>query len=413
MSATRAPSLVGRFTGLVEYVHPMSFTPDSIADTLYSGKTAAVGDPAGGGSDAFSMGPGATREGARLACVGEAVERFSLSGPRTFLHQAVGEDESQVPPAAFARFAAEQYDEPGFPFPPVREGDAIAWLPAREVGTTRAMLVPAQLAAFVDAHALGEPHYEPATSSGVAAGPTFGFAAKRAILELVERDAFQRTWLRGEPPPALDWRASAQLSEPARRELARLEAICDGRGAAISLRVLPSAFGIPVLLAVVRSDLIGVAVGCAADIDLDRAALNAAREALHTCNWALRLLGTGPVEAEEVRDFEDHIRFHCRPSSRPSSAFLSSSPERVARVEAASGWPGITDRILSEGASVLLVDVTSAEAATAGLHVVRALSPDLVALDVRHDARFLGHPRLYGAGITAPRQLTSAPHPFP
>ncbi|MFD3443126.1 YcaO-like family protein [Microbacteriaceae bacterium 4G12] len=351
--------------------------------------------------------------GARLACVGEAVERFSLSGPRSFLHQPVGEHENQVPPAAFARFAAEQYEEPGFPFPAVRDGDRLAWVPSREVGTTRAVLVPAQMAVFVDAHALGEPHYEPATSSGVAAGPTFAFAAKRAILELVERDAFQRTWLRGEPPPAFDWRRSPQLSDPARRELTRLEALCDGRGAAISLRVLPSAFGVPVLLAVVRSDLIGVAVGCAADIDLDRAALNAAREALHTCNWALRLLGTEPVEAHEVRDFEDHIRFHCRPSARPASAFLSSSAERVVHVEAASGWPAITDGILAAGASVLLADVTSAEAASAGLHVVRALSPDLVALDVRHDARFLGHPRLYGGGIDTPHQLTAAPHPFP
>ena len=412
MSATGTAGLVSRFMGLVEYVHPMSFTPDSIADALYSGKTADAGER-GAASDAFSMGPGGSAEAARLACVGEAIERFSLSGPRTVIHQRVGEYASQVPPAAFSRFAAEQYAQPGFPFPPVRDGDRLAWLPAREVGSTRPVLVPAQMAVFLDAHAIDEPHYEPATSSGVAAGPTFAFAAKRAILELVERDAFQRTWLRGEPPPALDWRACSRVSDAARHELARLEALCDGRGAELSLRLLPSAFGVPVLLGVVRSDRIGVAVGCAADIDLDRAAFNAAREALHTCNWALRLLGTDPVGPHEVHDFEDHIRFHCRPAARAASAFLDSSERRVADVVSTADWSGITDRILAAGASVLLADVTCAEAASAGLHVVRALSPDLVALDVRHDARFLGHPRLYGDGIDAPHQLTPHPHPFP
>jgi ribosomal protein S12 methylthiotransferase accessory factor len=413
VTAIGGSGLVNRFTGLVEYVHPMSFTPDSIADTLYSGKSADIGGRTGAASDAFSMGPGETAEGARRACIGEAVERFSLSGPRTFLHQRVGHDDFQVPPAAFQRFAPEQYEEPGFPFPTVRNGDSIAWLPARELGTTRAVLVPAQMAVFVDAHALGEQHYESATSSGVAAGPTFAFAAKRAVLELIERDAFQRTWLRGESPPALDWRASSHLSDPVRRQLGRLERLCDGRDAALSLRVLPSVFGVPVLLAVVRSPLIGIAVGCAADIDVDRAALNAGREALHTCNWALRLLGTEPLEAREVYDFEDHIRFHCRPSARPTSAFLSSSAARVTELDAARNWPEITDRILAAGASVLVADVTSPEAAAAGLHVVRALSPDLVALDVRYDARFLGHPRLYGGGIDGPGHLTRDPHPFP
>jgi ribosomal protein S12 methylthiotransferase accessory factor len=95
------------------------------------------------------------------------------------------------------------------------------------------------------------------------------------------------------------------------------------------------------------------------------------------------------------------------------SAFLDSSPERTATVPAPADWGGITDRISAAHASVLIADVTSPEAAIAGLHVVRALSPDLVALDVRHDARFLGHPRLYGGGIESPAGLTPDPHPFP
>jgi ribosomal protein S12 methylthiotransferase accessory factor len=209
-----------------------------------------------------------------------------------------------------------------------------------------------------------------------------------------------------------------RLADVTRRELARLEELCGRFGAAFSLRVLDAAADVPVILAVMRSDRIGVAVGCAADFRLDRAVLNAVREAVHTHNWCLRLLPRPPVVPSAVIEFEDHVRLHCPPSARSLSAALDASGARVASVGGPSSWGEVVEGLHREGIEVLLSGITAPEVRAAGYHVVRALSPDLVALDVRHDARFLGHPRLYrrwrdGPAIDGPAHLVGVPHPFP
>ncbi|WP_150307116.1 YcaO-like family protein [Planctomonas psychrotolerans] len=422
--------VVSRFTGLVQYVRPMSFTPDSIPDTLYSARTADAGFLTGTATDPFSMGPGDTPEAARRACIGEAVERFALADARPSARQAVGRIRRgtalrQVPPSVFSRFADSQYRQPGFRFERVRDGDVIDWVEGIDVHSGEPVLLPAQMVLFADPHPVGldgermcEPHYETATSSGVAAGPTFPFAAKRAILELAERDAFQRTWLLNDHPPRLEWdppptqTSSAALSRTAVEQLRRLERTCSRFGAVFSLRVLPSPLGIPVLLAVLRSGITGVALGCAADIDADRAALNAVREAIHTHNWCLRLLADPPIAPEAITEFAHHVAFHARPSARHYSAALDDSARRVVSLPRVH-WPTVVGTAASRGIRLYLVDLTSDEVAAAGFSVVRALSPDLVPLDVLHDARFLGSPSLRDARHPHPESLNPLPHPFP
>jgi ribosomal protein S12 methylthiotransferase accessory factor len=418
---TAGADVVSPYTGLVAYSHPMAFTPDAIPDALHSARTADTGFLTGIPSEGFSMGPGGSAADARRSCVGEAVERLSLAGARGAFRAPLGADARQVEPDAFQRFHPAQREDPAFPFERAERGDLLTWLPARSLHGASEVHVPAQMVVFDDPHASDghrERHLEPATSSGVAAGPTFGFAAGRAILELIERDAFQRTWLRGSTPPAFDWRASPRLADATRRELARLEELCGRFGAALSLRVLDAAADVPVILAVMRSDRIGVAVGCAADFRLDRAVLNAVREAVHTHNWCLRLLPRPPVAPSAVVEFEDHVRLHCPPSARALSAALDASDVRVASVGGPSSWGEVVEGLHREGIEVLLSGITAPEVRAAGYHVVRALSPDLVALDVRHDARFLGHPRLYrrwrdGPAVDGPAHLVGVPHPFP
>ncbi|MWJ12166.1 YcaO-like family protein [Clavibacter michiganensis] len=413
--------VVSPYTGLVEHAHPMAFTPDAIPDALYSARSADTGFLTGTESERFSMGPGGSRMEARRSCIGEAVERMSLAGAPGGFRAPLGADARQVGPDAFQRFHPTQREDPAFHYERAQAGDLLTWMPARSLHRGDAVHVPAQMVVFDDPHRADghrEPHVEPATSSGVAAGPHFGFAAGRAVLELIERDAFQRSWLRGSTPPAFDWRGSSRLTDATLRELERLEELCGRFGASFTVRVLDAAADVPVLLAVMRSDRIGVAVGCAADFRLDRAILNAVREALHTHNWCLRLLAEPTIDPEDVVEFEDHIRLHCRPSARPLTAALDGSDERVAAIGGPDSWAEVVAGLDREGIEVLLADITAPEVRAAGFHVVRALSPDLVALDVVHAARFLGHPRLYrrwrdGPAIDGPADLVHVPHPFP
>jgi ribosomal protein S12 methylthiotransferase accessory factor len=416
-------TLVSRFTGLVEYAQPMSFTPDAIPDVLFSARTADAGFLTGTAMDRFSMGPGATQEAARQACIGEALERFSLASAAPTVRAAVGRSSRgdslrQVVPREFSRFDDAQYRQPGFRFERVGDGDEIGWVPGTDVISGEPVLLPAQMVLFADHHraaAAGEAaekHYEAATSSGVAAGPTFSFAAKRAVLELAERDAFQRTWLLGLHPPELDWRSGSVLSPSATDEVRRLERTCSRFGAAFSIRVLDSPLGVPVLLAVLRSGITGVAVGCAADVDADRAALNAIREAIHTHNWCLRLRADPPIAPDAITEFAHHVAFHAPADSRHYSTALDVCGARVDRIPRL-GWPRVIENAVEGGIRLYLSDITSDDVAAIGYSVVRALSPDLVPLDVLHDARFLGSPALHDANHPGPEYLNPVPHPFP
>jgi ribosomal protein S12 methylthiotransferase accessory factor len=81
----------------------------------------------------------------------------------------------------------------------------------------------------------------------------------------------------------------------------------------------------------------------------------------------------------------------------------------------------VTARLARNAVSAYVVDVTSPDVRSLGLHVTRAVSPELCALDVAHGARYLGGPRLYraayDAGLAAapldPAAVNPLPHPFP
>ena len=136
--------------------------------------------------------------------------------------------------------------------------------------------------------------------------------------------------------------------------------------------------------------------------------------------------------ADDFRDvvtFTDHIRLYASGEAAPAAAFLTASTDRrpVGDVPPLPGATALeqieqlTDRLAEEGMSAYAVDVTSPDVAAAGLSVAKVVAPELCPLDVRHDSRFLGGPRLLNAafelGLTAePLALDNvnpSPHPFP
>jgi ribosomal protein S12 methylthiotransferase accessory factor len=131
----------------------------------------------------------------------------------------------------------------------------------------------------------------------------------------------------------------------------------------------------------------------------------------------------------DVVSFRDHIALYTRPTIAAAAGFLTASTVRrpVADVERLPGSTPLAQiravcrRLAAQDVSAYGVDVTSTDIAAAGLAVAKVLAPELCALDVRHDARFLGGRRLYELphrlGLSQ-RDLTwdeinPYPHPFP
>lgn len=129
---------------------------------------------------------------ARLAAIGEALERYAAVtcalASRTRSQLA---SESIVPASEFSLFSAEQVAAPTFAFSSLYDDDA-RYVQAYSAYDNTPVWVPHDLVGLRGEDGL-------ATSSGLAAGTTSIRALLRAIEELIERDALMITWLHSVP----------------------------------------------------------------------------------------------------------------------------------------------------------------------------------------------------------------------
>lgn len=419
-------SLVSPYVGVVRGVQEVLAGPEDVRlVTMWCESAHAatlVGSPvahSGGGS-------GTSVAEARAAAIGEAVERYSASfaDPEAVVVATARElGPAAVDPARFALFTAAQYSSPGFPYVPFDRDTRLGWIEGRALPGGEPAWLPAQVVHLVTER--DEPAICRATSSGLACHADADEATLRALLEVVERDAFMITWNARLSWPRLDW-----LGDHA------LETFVAERVAPTGLRVcaidLSSFWELPCVLGVARSVIAGDAplgVGAAAAVTVEAAVEKALDEALRVRTWAHALRRQGVPPPEQIRDFDDHVRFYAEPSNAARADFLDASP-RTRPTAAVRPLPGrkpaanveaVCERLARLSASAFAVDVTSPDVRDAGLAVVRVVAPELCALDVEHDARLLGGARLYEEparlGMRS-RRLTEAdvnpdPHPFP
>lgn len=381
---------------------------------------ALVGSPVAHGGG----GSGARAEEARAAAVGEAVERYSASyaDPGELVVASARElGPAAVDPARFALFTQKQYARPGFPYVPFDRDTRLAWVGGRSLPDGRPAWLPAQLVHLVSYR--DEPRIARATSSGLACHGDRDEAVLRALLEVVERDAFMITWNARLSWPRLDWSGNAELETFVHARV---------RPTGLDVRAidLGAFWDVPCALGVARSTVPGDAplgVGAAAGATVERAVEKALDEAVRVRTWAHALRVHAARSSDVIRDFDDHVRFYADPVNAPRAAFLDASEDSRATgdVPALPGAPAATiaaicARLDRHSASAYVVDVTSPDVRDAGLTVVRVIAPELCALDVEHDARMLGGRRLYEepqrlglAGPLTEDEVNPDPHPFP
>ena len=135
-------------------------------------------------------------------------------------------------------------------------------------------------------------------------------------------------------------------------------------------------------------------------------------------------------DGSDIASFDDRVLFYADPRRAGALAFLTASSERrhvsdvpaLAAASARGQAEELCARIAARtGGTAYAADLTACDAADAGVHVVRAVCPELCPIDPVHALRFLGVPRLlsgaHAAGLL-PRPLrleevNPDPHPFP
>ena len=429
-SLPRLTSLVSPYTGIVPFTGQILSVTDDAPLFHVAAVTTKSKALIGFEANLYSGGISPTRDHALAASIGEAAERYAgACCPQDSLLVASAAElgARAVAPDTFALFSTAQYARPNFPFVRFDETTRLRWMSAREIRTGVERFVPAQLVYLVGVH--DEPAISYGTSSGMACGATFEEAVLGGLLEIAERDAFLLTWYNRLSLPRVDWSGDPLLVREHERFYAPTRVPYTVLNLTDMLRV-------PTALVTLRNPRgnVALAVGAASSTSMQGAIRKALREAFQTRAFARRLRLDRPdfepgTDFSAVRTFEDHVLTYAFDAYAAQTDFLEASSEVVPIAAIASvddddltaAICEIARRLEVAGAHTYVSDLTPIDVQSAGLHVVRVVSPELCRLDVDNTCRFLGGRRLYDAAfaaglIAAPLDadaLNPLPHPFP
>jgi ribosomal protein S12 methylthiotransferase accessory factor len=350
-------------------------------------------EPSPGARVAF--GKGLTVDAARMSALGEALE----------WHCAGSFD-----PSAFVRASRAALPGPSVdprrlhPARPVDDDLVLDWVEAAAAVSGTRVLVPA-LAVHVgyEPPRAEERLFSP-SSNGLGAGSTAAAAALRALLEVIERDAFFTAWLQRLAGEAVDLR---RHPDPALRDM---QAAFARRGVELGLWRLPTGLPVTVMAGLALADkppAFALGLGAAlSPADAARAALLEAAQIRTAVRMRLRrpeAWARAAALADDpglVAGIDDHGLLWSQPAMRPRADFLRSGPPAAIDWEAPGVRPDeLACALAATGREPLVVDLTTPDAAALGASVARAVVPDAL-------------PARFGAAQVRPPGLNPDPHPL-
>ncbi len=373
------------------------------------------------GRNAFvaCSGKGWSRQEARDSALGEALERYAAmtwQPGRTISSTFDGLDRPGLHPRDLVLFADHQYDV--VPYQRWRPETELEWVPALSLVTGDEVWIPL-LATHLGYRPPIPAALFPATSNGFAAGPDRAGATLRALLEVIERDAFAIAWSHRLPGRCV---AGADVPDEQTRAIAAAYA---RRGVEVMVHVLPTDTSAAVVLAVAWSDRAPAAViGLAAALDPVAAARSAVLEVMQVRPLLRTRLRRSAVRARvaelasvpsRVASLDDHDLVYADPAAAATGMrFLREAPpepwpESVAPLIAQGndGLEFLTRSLAEVAPDVLAVDVTPPDVAGLGVRVVRGVVPGFVPIWFGADRARLGGSRL----LEMPGRLGLRPGP--
>ncbi|MEK8130028.1 TOMM precursor leader peptide-binding protein [Paenibacillus filicis] len=374
-----------------------------------------------------------------LSAILEGLERYCGTAPRGkrsvifgSYRQLAGE---ALDPVTVGLYAKEQYELPGFPFPPFDPEVETHWVWGYSFAQGRPILVPQWLAYYSSPCRQGFV-YE--TSNGCALGGSLEEAIMYGMLEVVERDSFLLTWYAQLPLPRIDPQSAGDPD--LRLMVDRLRSVA---GFDVLLFNATTENGIPSIWAVAKNRKPnGVNLICAAGAHPDP--VRAAKGAVHELSGMMLTLDHKFETNREdyvrmfhnpslVRDMEDHSMLYSLPEAEPRLHFLLEE-NRPMRTFAQEFEPTPKHRDLTEdlkamigkfvqlNMDVIVVDQTTPELRRNGLHCVKVLIPGMLPMSFGyHFTRLEGLERAlrvpaelgYTERSLRPEELNAHPHPFP
>lgn len=184
-----------RYTGLLTQFQPLPPRPHDPALAMCGASLA----PCGPRTVPLAIGgAGWTADQARMACVGEAIERwqcYRLPSDRIVTARFADWplDEPAVEPQRWVLFHAEQYRQPGFPFAPLEAAAECRWVCCRDALSGEPCWAPAELVYLFPRRNEGH-RFTPGLSTGLSCGRGADPVLLRGLQEVIERDAMVGAW---------------------------------------------------------------------------------------------------------------------------------------------------------------------------------------------------------------------------
>ncbi len=345
---------VGWRQGVVSQLHPV---PHSLSDVDIEG-WAAVPEP-------FSAG-GTSGGTDRVAAVAEALERYAAA--RSPLE--IVTDGWCWPLEHFSLHTVEQRVHPNYRY---RKGYV-------DTKYTRAWTLPGNEPVRVPAGLVGldETYGLPATSSGLAAGPSTSSALLRATQELVERDAFTITWLHSLAPN----RIPVELPNGAQA--------FDLTPAYSPHPVVAVAGSLPI--AGKPRPTLGLACRARSEDAIRKAYEEWVQGTVFVEVWLAR---NGDAPVDEVTDFDKHAAYYATHPAEwdalPWWNGIETEPPDDAQAHGTEAeLTELVHALSDHDIRLAYRELTTPELSAVGLHCVRVLSPDLAPLHADHRRPHIG-----------------------
>ena len=345
-------------------------------------------------------GKGLTQSGALASAVGEAVERWSAAqvDGEKLVRASFRELRSEAfDPRWLCLYSAEQYGLPHFPYRPFDENRQLHWIAGRWLDTGEPVYLPA-FATYLTGRFAPEALCQ-TTSNGLAAGLSMEDAARRASLELYERDAFLISWL------ALEGAVRADTGE-VEAGISGIAARLEAQGARLETYLVAS--GDPVFVVVSvglghgnRWPAVTLGLGAAGSRSeaIGKAILEHGQTGPYFAHVWRSKKASIPATPAQILTLEDHALYYCDPAHRAEF----------------DCWRGCADT-LDPGADnehdvrIAVADLTPPELESSPFRVVRALARGLQPIYCGPAFERLPAPRL--RKLLAGRMPNPAPPPI-
>jgi ribosomal protein S12 methylthiotransferase accessory factor len=404
-----ARQLVSRKTGVIRRLAELPRWPDEPALSVMSSSVASFGALPGGSTIAGGGSAHPDRAGAAVRAMMETTERYcaAIVDPSALREAPPGPAPDFVAGRELPLFTPQQYQSHDFPYRPLTATTPITWCTGRSLLTGAERWVPAAMVYLPFRSRNPADSIAASTSTGLACAPDREQAIATALLEVCERDAFAIAWLnRMSMPRLVPVRGSALATD--------IHALLAGTRASLDLVDLENDLEVPVVLAVLRRLLFGrplVTIGLGAATTRANAARKGLYEAISEYSRvAEELLVQGASwradpAFDHITDFRSHSLVYADPAHQPALDFLTASSvtrsidDEPPALDPQAAITRTCATLRRAGLDAIVVDLTTRDVRSLGLHVIRVLVPEAVPLWPVHATPPLAHERLFDVPV--------------